>query len=403
MSIRVTAFGPIVVHGDDYTIGARDFGGWKPKQLFELLFLARPNAVAKARLAEDLWPHTAPKNMTATLETYVSVLRRRLGGEDLVLGHALITTEHEAYRLDPVLVSSDVDEFVSLLASSIEEPDDIALKQIEAAIALADGELFADEPYSRWVQEDRDRYQQRVLDARVDAAALCLRTEQFRAALGHVHATQVFGRLDERAVRLGMIAEYALGEQRAALKMYEECRNELIEDLGVDPARATVELHGRILRQEPLDSLLPQRTIRNRTESGVSHRDQQDAPLEAPSSISPQLDTTATRTGTYETAKPPTLPEMPDTHRQVGDPMALHVLLGSCELALRSGGVPAALLLLRGAHLLAEALQGKGDQDTVRELYTWADASGASPALERVLTDAAAHLHADCPKEREGL
>ena len=79
-------------------LGARDFGGTKAKQLFQLLVLARGEPVPKDRLADQIWRESLPVHVNATLETYVSVLRRKLSGANGE-GRGLITTEHEAYAL----------------------------------------------------------------------------------------------------------------------------------------------------------------------------------------------------------------------------------------------------------------------------------------------------------------
>jgi SARP family transcriptional regulator, regulator of embCAB operon len=315
------------------------FGGIKPKQLFELLVLSRPGAVPKARLAEELWPSDQPRNVLATLETYVSVLRRRLGGDDEALGRSLIVTEYEAYRLAADQVEVDLDEFDDLIRLASGRPDDEALQLVEKALALAEGELFADEPYSRWLHEERDRSLRRVLDARVDAAALALRSSEFRLGRKHADAARILGRLDERAVRLAMIAEYALGCERQTLAIFEECRHDLVHDLGVDPTRATIDLHASIVRQDPLAALLPRRLP-------VQTRSSREA----------------------------------DVARHIDvDPMAFQTLLGACTLAKSAGGTPGLLRLLDEADRLRRAMDN--DEVALSEIWTTANRVGSERAL----------------------
>src|SRR5215210_3588454 len=79
MKPEVRVFGSIRVTTDGQTLGARDFGGRKPKQLLEILVLWNGRHVAKERLAHLMWGDELPVNAAGSLEHYVSVLRRRLG------------------------------------------------------------------------------------------------------------------------------------------------------------------------------------------------------------------------------------------------------------------------------------------------------------------------------------
>jgi DNA-binding response OmpR family regulator len=76
--------------------GRAGFGGVKPKQLLELLVLRRSRVVSKDELIESLWLESPPRNGTAAVESYVSVVRARLAE-----GRALVRTESGGYRIHP--------------------------------------------------------------------------------------------------------------------------------------------------------------------------------------------------------------------------------------------------------------------------------------------------------------
>ena len=79
MTISIRLFGQLSFEDGEQVLGPRDFGGVKPKQLLELLLCGHGAPVSKDRLADGLWGERLPQNVEATLETYVSVLRRSLG------------------------------------------------------------------------------------------------------------------------------------------------------------------------------------------------------------------------------------------------------------------------------------------------------------------------------------
>ncbi len=112
--LAVRMLGPLQVDGA-HRLGPRDFGGIKPRQLLEILLAARGRAVPKERLAELLWGETQPRDAFATLETYVSGLRRRLG-QTTATSDGLVVTETGAYRFAVDRVDLDLDRFDDLLA-----------------------------------------------------------------------------------------------------------------------------------------------------------------------------------------------------------------------------------------------------------------------------------------------
>ena len=171
--LEVRLFGAIAVSRGSTTLGGRDFGGTKAKQLFELLVLARGEPVPKDRLADLIWGEALPVHVNATLETYVSVLRRKLTSPDGE-GRGLITTEHEAYALPLAGYELDLARFDELVRlAEVAEPS-VRRRHLEDALALATGSVLADEPYSEWAIDERWRYERRVIDTAIAASAAAM-------------------------------------------------------------------------------------------------------------------------------------------------------------------------------------------------------------------------------------
>src|SRR5919107_2060922 len=106
--IQVKLFGTTTVVLPDGSV-VTDLGGIKPRQVLELLAIAPGTPVSKDRLVENLWGDNPPRTYTGTLESYISLLRRRMGiarGR----GSALATTSN-GYLLDATQVEVDVDQF----------------------------------------------------------------------------------------------------------------------------------------------------------------------------------------------------------------------------------------------------------------------------------------------------
>ena len=128
-----------------------------------------------------------PDDIAASIQTFVSVLRRRLVA-DRARARQLVVTEAEAYRFATDAVDLDLDRFDELLERSAREPTRVARQSLEQALSLVRGDALEDEPYALWAQDLRGSYQGRVLGARLDAADAALAELDFAAALAHAEA-----------------------------------------------------------------------------------------------------------------------------------------------------------------------------------------------------------------------
>jgi DNA-binding SARP family transcriptional activator len=257
-AIRV--LGPLLIHDGDRDIGPRDLGGVRPKQVLEILLAARGHRVPVDRLIDHLWGEQPPRNAAGSLQTFVSVLRRRLS-PDRELARRLVATEPEAYRFATGLILFDLDRFDELLEQSGRQPTRAARTSLETALDLVRGEAFEDEPYAAWAADLRGSYQGRILGARLDAAELALAERDLSGALAQSEAAAALDRFSERAQRSEMLALYALGRGSEALDRYRAFRRRLDDELGLGPGDEARSLESAILRRHDVQSLLPRRSL----------------------------------------------------------------------------------------------------------------------------------------------
>jgi pimeloyl-ACP methyl ester carboxylesterase/DNA-binding SARP family transcriptional activator len=243
--LAVRLFGPIEVRFGSNCLGPRDFGGVKPKQLLEALLVQRGRALAKDQLAEMIWGEALPRKVAATIESYVSLLRSRLGAASV-----LIATEIGGYRVELCGVDVDLDTFDSLVRVAAVAPPAERRQRLEGALAIAAGVVLEDEPFAEWAMGLRRMYAERRLRAMCDLAETYLALGDPQAAVDLAERTLVLDPLLERAHRVAIIGQYAIGEVGRALRAYERCRLMLLEELGASPAPATVAAHVAILRRE---------------------------------------------------------------------------------------------------------------------------------------------------------
>jgi DNA-binding SARP family transcriptional activator len=247
--IRIRMFGTTQVADLARGTVITDFRGNKARQILAILALSPGKPMSKARLAKLLWDGRTPGSWPSTLEGYVSVLRQSL--EPGVLpARSMITTQRGSYCLHKDRIVSDLAEFDSSVSEANLLPPAKALPRLLAALALARGEVLADEPWA-WASEVRERYQRKVVETSVRAGqhALGQRDVDTACALGQRACD--LDPLCEEAWNLVMAAHWIAGRRSAGLRCFATLRTTLADELGVAPGRRAQQLHLSMVRDEP--------------------------------------------------------------------------------------------------------------------------------------------------------
>ncbi|HEY5948161.1 MAG TPA: AAA family ATPase [Kofleriaceae bacterium] len=230
--IEIRAFGPLELSDGKRVLGARDLGGVKPRQVLSILVAHRGRIASKDRIAGLLWGDAPPRNVAATLETYVSKLRRAL---EAIGGEGAIVTEPGGYRLELAEVDLDLDRFDRASRGSRAD--------LDTALALARGDVFEDEVYATWAIRLRDEYRGKQLRALLGAAEAAAKDGDNEAALARANELLALDRTHEAGYRVVLATLAALGRTDELVRMFERCRTALREELGVKPSAALVALY----------------------------------------------------------------------------------------------------------------------------------------------------------------
>lgn len=250
-------FGPLNVVVGETFFGPSDLGGKKPKELLEILMLARGRAVSKDALAECLWPEKKPKSVSGALETYVSVLRRTLFS-DRSRGRELLVTGTGSYEFATGKASLDLDEFDRLVARANEHRAD-RLHLLRQAAEVAVGDVLEDSPSASWAQADRDAYRDRVTRVNLLVADGMVVDGDYTTAIQHAERALQFRPYSEQATRLLMLANHGLSQTELARQAFDRCRGLLADELDLDCSTETVELAGAISAGASIQELLSER------------------------------------------------------------------------------------------------------------------------------------------------
>lgn len=239
--VHVRCFGSLEVRAGKRRLGPRDLGGVKGRHLLEILVAARGRVVSKHRIADLLWGEATPRQYVATIESHMSVLRRRLR---VGLGtEPAIMTEPGGYRIDPTRVRLDLDDFDELLTTRAVTSSPMAAEQcLLGAVDLVRGDVFEDEPYAVWAEDLRYEYRPRIVRALLDAASDALARADLHGAQQLAQRVIAMDPAVEAAYQIQMLICCQQGRQDESLRLFERCREVLARELAVEPLDCTVEL-----------------------------------------------------------------------------------------------------------------------------------------------------------------
>jgi DNA-binding SARP family transcriptional activator len=214
------------------------------RALLAYLLLHANEAVSAERLVDELWGPTAPRTATASLQNYVSRLRKRLGPDRILLGPA-----GYLLRVDPERF--DLARFERLVAEAHVSPAKQRAELLRAALSLWRGEPLEDLAFEEFAQAEIAQLVERrltAIEARIDAE---LELGWGGELIDELEALIAANPLREGLRGQLMLALYRAGRQTDALEAYGDVRRLFRDELGLEPGGELRALEQAILRQDP--------------------------------------------------------------------------------------------------------------------------------------------------------
>jgi SARP family transcriptional regulator, regulator of embCAB operon len=239
-----------------------DVGGPKQRAVLASLLLRVGRVVSVDQLIDDLWPDQPPARAAATVQVFVSQLRRALE-PDRSRGTAatVLVTASPGYLLDVAPQAVDAHAFTEVVARGREALDsgdpERAARLLLRAEEMLRGPALADVPATPFVGAAAARLTELHLGAvedRIDAELALGRHVALVAELEQRVRRQP---LRERLRAQLMLGLYRCGRQVDALAAYRETRRVLNDELGLEPGTRLRELEQAVLRQDPVLAWYP--------------------------------------------------------------------------------------------------------------------------------------------------
>ena len=230
--------------------GGRDvaIAGTKLRTLLAVLALHAGRVVPAEQLIDVLWGEDAPGGVRNSLQGLVSKLRRALGSGDLV------AMRGSGYALEVPPDAVDVHRFEQLVAGGrgAAGAGDVggAVALLTEAGSLWRGDALADFAYEEFAAPVATRLSELRLAAVEERLDLQLRLGQHAAVVVELEALVAAHPLREGLRGLLMVALYRSGRQADALRVFQDGRNVLAEELGLEPGPELRRLEAAILAQD---------------------------------------------------------------------------------------------------------------------------------------------------------
>jgi len=248
--LEIRVLGPIDVLWQGRPI---EIGGLRARALLARLLIDRDLTVPVDRLLDAFWTDQDQEVAEKALRTMVSRVRKRL--RDAGVAGELIETRALGYALRADAGTTDVGRFEVLLAAGRRQlarrvPQE-SIKLLKEAEALWRGAAYgevADEPFARAEARRLSEMRLTAIETRFDAELTVGRHGEIIGELGNLTDANP---MRERLWSQRMLALYRAGRQAEALRVFQELRETLVAELGIEPGHDAQWLEQAILEQSP--------------------------------------------------------------------------------------------------------------------------------------------------------
>jgi DNA-binding SARP family transcriptional activator/streptogramin lyase len=246
--VEYKVLGPLeVVDGDGPVV----LGRAKERLVLAVLLLHANEVVSRDRLIDELWGESPPPTAKKAVNVYVSQLRKTLVRD----GADPIQTTPGGYRLSVDADQIDITRVEKFLTRARESAStgelDGASDLFRQALALWRGRTLAGLELECGGRHEIEQLEELRLAALMDRIDCDLALGRHEQLIGELNRLVGEHPLRERLRAQQMLALYRADRQAEALDAYQQARQTLVDDLGIEPSEALQRLQRGILAHDP--------------------------------------------------------------------------------------------------------------------------------------------------------
>ncbi|MEV0135371.1 BTAD domain-containing putative transcriptional regulator [Dactylosporangium sp. NPDC050688] len=248
--LQIRILGPLEVVGEG---GPVDTGTPKQRAVLAMLTMQPGRTVSVQRLIDELWADEPPERAIASLQAYVSRLRRALEpGRTARDRSTVLVSRAPGYQLMVPADAVDAARFAAAVEQARAGTDPAeALRVLTDALQLWRADPLPELGDSPLARAERGRLQELRLIAMEERSEALLRLGRAAEVAYLSESALAEAPYRERLWGQLMLALYRSGRQAEALAAYGRARAGLVDELGIEPGPALQQLEQDILRQAP--------------------------------------------------------------------------------------------------------------------------------------------------------
>ena len=209
----------------------------RARELFFLLLSHQHKGMTRDEIGVILWPDSSTEQLRLQFRNTIYYLRYALGQD------VIINTEHRYLFNSDMDFTYDVQDFERKIVQAEGAGTPVMkIELLKEAIQLYQGEFYP-EGDGDWVMTERSRLTQMHEHTLLTLAQLHLEQREPQTALLHCQVILAENHCMESAHRLAMQAYAALGNRSGVVNQYELCKQQLRDELGLEPSAETENLY----------------------------------------------------------------------------------------------------------------------------------------------------------------
>lgn len=250
-TLRVQTLGAFRVWLGGQEIQERDWQRAKAKELLELFITNRRTLLQKQEIIASLWTDVEEETALRDFKVVLNALNNVLEPNRKARGNTFyIRRVESAYGLNEQAdYEMDVINFEKRVQKGLEEGNEQkAIHCLQKALILYKGEYLPNRRYEDWCVHEREKLKLYFLRGAEKLASLLMNEYQYDQAIMWCERILEQDGLWEEAYRLLMVCYMQKNNRPQALKVYQTCREQLKQELGISPSAKTEQVYEMIAK-----------------------------------------------------------------------------------------------------------------------------------------------------------
>ncbi|HOJ00105.1 MAG TPA: tetratricopeptide repeat protein [Anaerolineaceae bacterium] len=229
----IRAFGKTEVYLNNKLLSTSDWMTQTSRDLF-FLFLSNPEGMTKEEVGLILWPDSSMEELKRRFKNAIYRMRRAIGS------NVVLFTDNYYHFNNAVDFEYDVLSFEQYIAQAENEKDaHKAIQLLESAVELYKGPFLSDVD-ATWFGIERQHYFDIYMNALLKLYTCYMNQKDLEKALQINRQIIQNDPSNEEAYCNAMSIYHALGNTAAIIRVFEQCKQQLAKEYGLEPSQNTI-------------------------------------------------------------------------------------------------------------------------------------------------------------------